>query len=75
MNALSFDDALKPDAAVRALIIRFGTRATLFAVIRLAWRRSNATPWPVLAEDLPDWIRKDVGLPERPADVRGRFLR
>ena len=65
---------LAPDHALSSLIDRHGTRAVLRALAAVLIRRRRARPGVV---DLPDHLRRDIGLPERgelPPELRGPLL-
>jgi hypothetical protein len=66
MNALSFDDL--PDRAIRDLIDRFGTGATLRALLSALVSQARTRQRPLRADQLSDHIRADIGLPPRQPD-------
>ena len=63
MNALPNDENLRPADLLADLIERHGTWRVLAALAGQLWRRRHsAAP----AVDLPDHLRRDLGLPDLP---------
>ncbi len=76
MNAFSLDDLTSrdltnPEAAVRELIARFGLGTTALAFLRLAFQPRLARGRVTHANELSDWLRRDIGLPTRAEDPFG----
>ncbi len=72
MNALRFDDRIVAQGAMRDMIDRFGLRVSLGALLRAAL--AGVGPRVMRAEDIPDRLRADVGLPplgDRPQPLLG----
>ncbi len=72
MNALRFDDRVVALGAMRDMIDRFGLRVSLGALLRAAL--AGAGSRVMRAEDIPDRLREDVGLPplgDRPLPLLG----
>jgi hypothetical protein len=63
MNALRFDDRVLALGAMRDMIDRFGLRVSLGALLRAAFAGAGSRLRVLHADDLPDHLRADIGLP------------
>ena len=73
-NETLFAGDLPPDITLTRLLDRHGTRAVLRALFTALRRRR---PTRRAAGDLPDHLRRDIGLPERgqpPPTLRGPLM-
>ena len=76
MTALRLNRRTTAQSSIETAIRDHGaSRVLLAALVALLRRRTPAQPRPPDADRLPNYLRRDVGLPEQPVVKDWRMLR